>query len=117
MQVNVATEDHFDGHQGNDLFDHEKAAYRQFKIKKTSSLAEFMGILSENLVSFLFDWTSPKITVVLCVERKGCFKDDVLLKVRQVQICSYMYYSFALSITRGVGLAGNRTHDLGGGWH
>ncbi|XP_064631404.1 ubiquitin carboxyl-terminal hydrolase 7-like isoform X2 [Lineus longissimus] len=49
MQVNVATEDHFDGHQGNDLFDHEKAAYRQFKIKKTSSLAEFMGILSENL--------------------------------------------------------------------
>ncbi|KAK0051801.1 ubiquitin carboxyl-terminal hydrolase 7 [Biomphalaria pfeifferi] len=49
MNVHVLTEDHFCGHQGNDLFDTEKVNYRSFKVKKTSTLAEFMDILAENL--------------------------------------------------------------------
>ncbi|XP_021358377.1 ubiquitin carboxyl-terminal hydrolase 7-like isoform X1 [Mizuhopecten yessoensis] len=50
MNVQVVTEDHFYGHQGNDLMDLEKANFsRKFKVKKTSSLLEFMEMLAENL--------------------------------------------------------------------
>ncbi|XP_050394501.1 ubiquitin carboxyl-terminal hydrolase 7 isoform X1 [Patella vulgata] len=49
MNVQVLLEDHFYGHQGNDLFDPEKVNYRIFKVKKSFSVMEFMEMLSENL--------------------------------------------------------------------
>lgn len=53
MTVNVLFEDSFDGHQGNDLYDHEKVLYRVFKIRKQATLIEFLELLSESLVSFI----------------------------------------------------------------
>ncbi|ESO84027.1 hypothetical protein LOTGIDRAFT_184079 [Lottia gigantea] len=49
MNVQVLLEDHFYGHQGNDLFDTERVNYRVFKVKKSYSILEFMEMLSENL--------------------------------------------------------------------
>lgn len=49
MSVHVVTADHFYGHQGNDLVDLEKANVRNFKVKKTSTLLEFMEMLSETM--------------------------------------------------------------------
>jgi ubiquitin carboxyl-terminal hydrolase 7 len=51
MNIHVVLEDHFANHQGNDLFDPEKVPYRNFRIKKTATLMEFMEMLSETLVS------------------------------------------------------------------
>lgn len=50
MNVQVVTEDYFYGHQGSDLFDLEKANFRNFRIKKSSTLKEFLDIVAENLV-------------------------------------------------------------------
>jgi len=49
--VHVALEDEFQGHQGNDLFNPDKAHFRQFRVKKKATLQEFLEILSENFVS------------------------------------------------------------------
>ncbi|KAL1115934.1 hypothetical protein AAG570_005429, partial [Ranatra chinensis] len=49
MNVQVVLEDSFDGHQGNDLFDQERAHYRIFRTKKMQLLQEFMEQLSETL--------------------------------------------------------------------
>jgi len=49
MNVQVVTEDYFYGHQNTDLFDLEKANFRNFKVKKTATLKDFMETLSENL--------------------------------------------------------------------
>ncbi|XP_032457106.1 ubiquitin carboxyl-terminal hydrolase 7 isoform X1 [Nasonia vitripennis] len=49
MTVNVLFEDSFNGHQGNDLYDQEKALYRVFRVRKQASLLEFLEILSESL--------------------------------------------------------------------
>lgn len=49
MNVQVLLEDNFNGHQGNDLFDLEKANYRCFKVKKAATLRELMEILSESM--------------------------------------------------------------------
>ncbi|KAJ8318152.1 hypothetical protein KUTeg_003243 [Tegillarca granosa] len=49
MSVQVLTEDHFYGYQGNDLFDSDKASFRNFKVKKSSTLSEFIEMLAENL--------------------------------------------------------------------
>lgn len=49
MSVQILLEDDFCGHQGNDLYDSEKTSTRTFKIKKTSTLMEFLEMLSENL--------------------------------------------------------------------
>ncbi|XP_014235523.1 ubiquitin carboxyl-terminal hydrolase 7 [Trichogramma pretiosum] len=49
MTVNVLFEDSFEGHQGNDLYDQEKVVYRTFRVKKQSTLSEFIEILSESL--------------------------------------------------------------------
>ena len=48
MTINVLLEDSFDGHQGNDLYDPEKAMYRVFKIKKASTVAEMMELFSDS---------------------------------------------------------------------
>ena len=48
MTVNVLLEDAFDGHQGNDLYDPEKANYRVFRIKKLATVRELLQILAEN---------------------------------------------------------------------
>lgn len=48
MTVNVLLEDAFDGHQGNDLYDPEKANYRVFRIKKQATVQELLQILAEN---------------------------------------------------------------------
>lgn len=56
MTVNVLFEDSFDGHQGNDLYDHEKAIYRIFRIRKQATLIEFLELLSESLVSYPHDF-------------------------------------------------------------
>ena len=50
MTVQVVLEDTFDGHQGNDLYDPERAHYRVFRVKKQLTLQEFMEQLSETLV-------------------------------------------------------------------
>ncbi|XP_023245457.1 ubiquitin carboxyl-terminal hydrolase 7 [Copidosoma floridanum] len=49
MTVNVLLENSFDGHQGNDLYDQEKALYRTFRVRKQASLLEFLELLSESL--------------------------------------------------------------------
>ncbi|KAK7111658.1 ubiquitin carboxyl-terminal hydrolase 7-like isoform X1 [Littorina saxatilis] len=49
MSVQVLVEDDFCGHQGNDLYDGDKVNVRTFKVKKLSTLMEFMETLSENL--------------------------------------------------------------------
>ncbi|KAK0173583.1 hypothetical protein PV328_006757 [Microctonus aethiopoides] len=49
MTVNVLLEDSFDGHQGNDLYDPERVLYRVFRIRKLSTVHEFLQLLSENL--------------------------------------------------------------------
>lgn len=51
MTVNVLLEDSFDGHQGNDLYDPERALYRVFRVRKQTTLNEFLEQLSESLVS------------------------------------------------------------------
>lgn len=47
MTLHILLEDSFDGHQGNDLFDTEKALYRIFKIKKTSTVGDMMEMLAD----------------------------------------------------------------------
>ncbi|XP_058793308.1 ubiquitin carboxyl-terminal hydrolase 7 [Phymastichus coffea] len=49
MTVNVLFEDSFEGYQGNDLYDQEKALFRIFRIRKQATLLEFLEILSESL--------------------------------------------------------------------
>lgn len=48
MTVRIALEDSFYGHQGNDLFD-ENANVLEFRVKKSSTLKEFMSMLSEEM--------------------------------------------------------------------
>ncbi|XP_049818632.1 ubiquitin carboxyl-terminal hydrolase 7 isoform X1 [Aethina tumida] len=47
MTINVLLEDSFDGHQGNDLYDPERALFRVFKIKKMATIAELMEMLAD----------------------------------------------------------------------
>ncbi|XP_044758285.1 ubiquitin carboxyl-terminal hydrolase 7 isoform X2 [Coccinella septempunctata] len=47
MTVNVLLEDSFDGHQGNDLYDTERAHYRVFKIRKNATVAEMMETMAD----------------------------------------------------------------------
>ncbi|BET01842.1 ubiquitin carboxyl-terminal hydrolase [Nesidiocoris tenuis] len=49
MTVHVVLEDSFDGHQGNDLFDQERAHYRVFRVRKQTTLPEFMEHVSETM--------------------------------------------------------------------
>ena len=49
MNVRMVLEDSFYGHQGNDLFDPETAHCHEFKVKKQSTLKEFMTMLSEEM--------------------------------------------------------------------
>ncbi|KAL3876817.1 hypothetical protein ACJMK2_034611, partial [Sinanodonta woodiana] len=49
MNVQILTEDHFYGHQGTDLIDLEKVNFRNFKVKKTMILFDFLDVLAENL--------------------------------------------------------------------
>lgn len=46
MTINVLLEDAFDGHQGNDLCDMERAPYRIFKIQKLQKIADMMDMLA-----------------------------------------------------------------------
>jgi ubiquitin carboxyl-terminal hydrolase 7 len=48
MTVNVLLEDAFDGHQGNDLYDPEKANYRAFRVRKHATVQELLQMLAEN---------------------------------------------------------------------
>ncbi|CAH1982094.1 unnamed protein product [Acanthoscelides obtectus] len=47
MTVNVLLEDAFDGHQGNDLYDPERALFRAFRVKKMATVAELMEMLAD----------------------------------------------------------------------
>lgn len=49
MTVQVLLADAFDGYQGNDLYDPDKVQYRQFRVRKAATLAEFMEMLSSSL--------------------------------------------------------------------
>ena len=51
MNVDVITEDAFNGHQGTDLFDQEKVTPHSFKLKKQATLKELLELLAENMVS------------------------------------------------------------------
>ncbi|KAK5641318.1 hypothetical protein RI129_009865 [Pyrocoelia pectoralis] len=48
MTINVLLEDSFDGHQGNDLYDPERALYRVFRIKKAATVGEMMEMLADS---------------------------------------------------------------------
>ncbi|XP_063897034.1 ubiquitin carboxyl-terminal hydrolase 7 isoform X4 [Helicoverpa armigera] len=48
MNVNVVLEEAFDGHQGNDLYDPERAHYRVFRVRKQATVADLMEMLAEN---------------------------------------------------------------------
>lgn len=48
MTVNVVLEEAFDGHQGNDLYDPERAHFRVFRVRKLAPLTELMDILAEH---------------------------------------------------------------------
>lgn len=48
MTVNVLLEDAFDGHQGNDLYDPERAPYRVFRVRKLATISDLMDMLSES---------------------------------------------------------------------
>lgn len=50
MQVNVILEEEFQGHQGNDLFDPDKAHCRQFRVRKQTTVQELMQMFSETFV-------------------------------------------------------------------
>ncbi|CAG2239267.1 UBP15 [Mytilus edulis] len=49
MNIQVVTDDNFNGHQGNDLFDGDKINFRNFKVKKSSTVLEFMHMLADNM--------------------------------------------------------------------
>ncbi|CAN8002794.1 unnamed protein product [Ixodes hexagonus] len=49
MSVQVLTEDSFAGHQGNDLYDPEKASYRSFKIRKQATLRDLLDLVAEQM--------------------------------------------------------------------
>ena len=49
MTVRIVQEDSFYGHQGNDLFDLETANTIEFRVKKASTLKDFMTMLSEEM--------------------------------------------------------------------
>lgn len=48
MNVNVVVEEAFDGHQGNDLYDPERAHYRVFRVRKQATVADLMDLLAES---------------------------------------------------------------------
>lgn len=62
MTVNVLLEDNFEGHQGNDLYDLERAHsyYRQLRVKKSSTLQDLMEVLAFSMVSILQENPSYK---------------------------------------------------------
>jgi len=49
MSVQVLLEDSFDGHQGNDLYDPDRALYRVFRIRKQTTLQELLEQLADSL--------------------------------------------------------------------
>ncbi|XP_046987971.1 ubiquitin carboxyl-terminal hydrolase 7 [Schistocerca americana] len=49
MSVQVLLEDSFDGHQGNDLYDPERAQYRIFRVRKQTTLQELLEHLAESM--------------------------------------------------------------------
>ncbi|KPJ08208.1 Ubiquitin carboxyl-terminal hydrolase 7, partial [Papilio machaon] len=48
MNVNVVLEEAFDGYQGNDLYDPERAHCRVFRVRKQATVAELMDMLAES---------------------------------------------------------------------
>jgi hypothetical protein len=53
MSVQVLLEDSFDGHQGNDLYDPDRALYRVFRVRKQTTLQELLEQLADSLVSII----------------------------------------------------------------
>ncbi|XP_014681204.1 PREDICTED: ubiquitin carboxyl-terminal hydrolase 7-like [Priapulus caudatus] len=49
MTILVLLEDDFNGHQGNDLYDSDRAHSRTFRVKKMTTLDEAMDLLAENM--------------------------------------------------------------------
>ncbi|KDR24281.1 ubiquitin carboxyl-terminal hydrolase 7 [Zootermopsis nevadensis] len=49
MSVQVLLEDSFDGHQGNDLYDPDRALYRVFRVRKQTTLQELLEHLADSL--------------------------------------------------------------------
>ncbi|KAF4524831.1 hypothetical protein B566_EDAN014313 [Ephemera danica] len=49
MTVQVLLEDSFEGHQGNDLYDPDKANFRQFRVRKQMILHELMDMLADSM--------------------------------------------------------------------
>ncbi|XP_018496359.1 ubiquitin carboxyl-terminal hydrolase 7 [Galendromus occidentalis] len=49
MQVQVVLEEHFFVHQGTDLIDPDKCQYRNFKVRKTSTLSELIELIANQL--------------------------------------------------------------------
>lgn len=67
MQVNVILEEEFQGHQGNDLFDMDKAHFRQFRVRKQTTANELMEIFSDTFVSMHFKRRAKSVDIKLAL--------------------------------------------------
>lgn len=63
MSVQVLLEDSFDGHQGNDLYDPDRALYRVFRVRKQTTLQELLEHLADSLVSNMFLWVCSSFQI------------------------------------------------------
>ncbi|UYV65714.1 USP7 [Cordylochernes scorpioides] len=49
MNIQLVTEDHFVGHQGNDLFDAERVNYLVFRVRKNCRVREALELIAEHM--------------------------------------------------------------------
>lgn len=71
MTVNVLLEDAFDGHQGNDLYDVDKAHYRSFRVKKQATVGQLLDTLAESFkypVSHIRPWPFNSRNNQVCID-------------------------------------------------
>lgn len=76
MSVQVLLEDSFEGHQGFDLFDVDQVSFRNFRVKKSSTLSDFMKLVSSSL-SFTKDQIRPW---------QLCLRDNQTLRVSAIDL-------------------------------
>jgi ubiquitin carboxyl-terminal hydrolase 7 len=84
MSVQVLLEDSFDGHQGNDLYDPDRALYRVFRVRKQTTLQELLEQLADSLVSNITVlWIS---VCCACICRPLCL--DIWGRFQTNEMCS-----------------------------
>lgn len=78
MIVNVLLEEYFESHQTTDLFDLEKAQYRSFRIKKTSSIKELMETFQDT-----FNTSMEKMRLWTLIQRHNHITRPALFDHRE----------------------------------